>query len=152
MSKFSIDYSTLENKIYKKAYRLSEVKDKIQKVAFDIVKFKDDDKGANLWQIQNSDDGEYIIALYQSDENSLEKQSWDVEVNKTANALQISYKNDPILVINASKLGIPRNELDKVSEYLPEKLSENKKLVKSLLKELDAEKRALLINKYPELV
>ena len=38
--KNTIDYSSLENKIYKKAYRLSDVKDQLESVAFDIVRFK----------------------------------------------------------------------------------------------------------------
>jgi hypothetical protein len=63
MPKFSVDYSGLENKIYKKAYRLADVKDQLETVAFDIVRFKDNDKGAELWQVQSADDGDYIVAL-----------------------------------------------------------------------------------------
>jgi hypothetical protein len=39
MSKNSIDYLALDNKINKRAYKLSEVSDKIEKVAFDLVRF-----------------------------------------------------------------------------------------------------------------
>ena len=67
MSKFAINYSSLENTIYKKAYRLEDVKDRIERVAFDVVRFKDDDNGANLWQVQSSDDGDYIVSIYEPD-------------------------------------------------------------------------------------
>lgn len=153
MSKFSINYSGLESTIYKKAYRLSDVKDQLEVVAFDIVKFKDGDKSAELWQIQSADDGDYIVALYQADEvEKSASKDWDVVASKTAGYLEISYKGDPIVRIAASKLGIPRQELNQVPEYLPTKLAENKKLVKALLNELPASAKKEVLNKYPELV
>lgn len=149
--KQSIDYSKLENTIYKKAYKLSDVKDRLESVAFDIVRFKDSDSSANLWQIQNSDDGDYIVALYQNDEVKTSSH-WEVSLLKTAGSIQISYKGDPLVVIASSKLGIPQAELPQVKQYLPAKLAENKKLVSALLKELTPSVRELVINKYPELV
>ncbi len=151
MSKNSLDYTSLENKIYKKAYRLSDVKDRLETVAFDIVRFKDDDKGANLWQIQSSDDGEYIVALYQAEEET-KTAGWEVLVNKTAGSLQVSYNGDPLVRIAASKLGIPRAELDQVESYLPSKLASNKKLVRALLNELPESAKKEVLSKYPELV
>jgi hypothetical protein len=153
MLKYTIDYANLENSIYKKAYRLDEVKDKIVKVAFDIVRFKDDDNRANLWQVQNSDDGDYIIAMYEpEEENEKVVNSWNVKVNKSAGILQVSYKGDPIVSLASNKLGIPTNELSDVESYLPEKLASNKKLVKYLLNELNESVRNNVITKYPELV
>ena len=152
MSKFSINYSKLENKIYKKAYRFEDVKDRLETVAFDIVKFKNDDVGANLWQVQSSDDGEYIVAMYQSDDEEEKKASlWDVAINKIAGNVQISYKGDPLVKIASTKLGIPNNELDKIKDYLPTKLANNKKLVQSLLNELSFMSKQVVLNKYPEL-
>lgn len=152
MPKFNVDYSNLDGKIYKKAYKLSEVKDRIEKVAFDIVKFKDGDTGANLWQIQSSDDGDYIMALYQPEEEKVASNDWEVVLNKTAGSLQISYKGDPLVKIASAKLGIPPSELVKVEEYLPAKLAESKQLVKALLNELSPMVKREVLNKYPELV
>lgn len=149
--KFNIDYSGLENKLYKKAYRLADVKDQLETVAFDVVRFKDADKGADLWQVQSADDGDYIVALYQPDEDE-KKSDWDVIVNKTAGDLQVSYKGEPIVRMAASRLGIPHTELSKLESYLPDKLAENKKLVKALLNELPASTKEALLAKYPELV
>ncbi len=150
MSKFGLDYSKLDNKIYKKAYKLSDVQDRVEKVAFDIVKFKDGDAAANLWQIQNADDGEYIVALYQGEDN-VKTSGWEVDVIKTANSVQFSYKGDPIVRIASSKLGIPPSELSQVEVYLPAKLAQNKKLVKSLLNELSPSAKESVLSKYPEL-
>lgn len=152
MSKFAIDYLNLENTICKKAYRLDEVKDRIEKVAFDIVKFKDNDHGANLWQIQSSEEGDYIVAIYEPENEEIKVASWDVKINKISGDLQVSYKGDPIVRVGCSKLGIPRSELSKVEQYLPQKLADNKRLVKALLNELDESAKNNVFNKYPELV
>ena len=153
MNKFAVDYSNLENAVYKRAYRLSDVKDQIEVVAFDIVKFKDNDKGAELWQVQSADDGDYIVALYQNEEEKKESScNWEVSLNKVASDLQISYKGDPIVKIASNKLGIPNSEINKVEQYLPTKLAESKKLVKALLNELSQSAKQQVLSKYPELV
>lgn len=151
MSKFSIDYSSLEHKFSEKAIKLNDVKDKLETFAFDVVRFKDGDKGADLWQVQSAEDGEYIVALYQPEEEE-KKSAWEVIVSKTAGDLQVSYKGDPIVRLAADKLGIPRTELHKVPGYLPAKLAANKKLVKALLNELSESAKKEVLNKYPELV
>lgn len=151
MSKNDIDYLSLENKFYKKSYKLSksEVKEHLEVIGFDIVRFKDNDKSADLWKIQDADDGQYIVALYEQDD--VKTSDWDVAVSKTASHIQVSYKGDPIVKIASSKLGIPPNELYKAQSYLPNKLSENKKLVKALLNELGESAKKEVLNKYPEL-
>src|ERR1035438_5028307 len=104
MSKISLDYSSLANQITKKAYRLSDVKDQLETVAFDVVRFKDGDKGADLWQIQSADDGDYIVALYDN-EAEKEASNWSVLVTKNGSDLQISYKGDPLVRLSSKKLG-----------------------------------------------
>jgi hypothetical protein len=151
MPKFSLDYSSLDNSIYKKAYKLSDIKDKIVKVGFDIVRFKDDDNGANLWQIQNSDDGDYIVAIYQNDEVEKTACPWEVALNKAANSIQVYYKGDPIVTVATSKLGIPSSELSQIERYLPSKLAENKKLVRALLNEMPQSTKNEVLITYPEL-
>lgn len=148
--KFPLDFSKLENKIYKKGYRFEDVKEHLETVAFDIVRFKDGDVGADLWQVQSADDGDYIVALYQPEEKTASP--WNISINKIAGNIQISYKGDPLVKIACSKLGIPNNEIEKIKDYLPLRLSENKKLVKSLLNELTPSIKQEIFNKYPELV
>ena len=51
MSKNStIDYGNLDSFLYKKAYKYREVQDRLERVAFDVVRFKDDDNLSHLWQ------------------------------------------------------------------------------------------------------
>ena len=154
MPKISIDYSSLANQITKKAYRLSDVKDQLETVAFDVVRFKDGDKGAELWQVHSADDGDYLVALYddEQEKTASAKTPWGVLVTKTGSDLQISYKGDPLVRLSAAKLGIPSTELHKAEQYLPEKLASNKKLVKALLSELSDAARQAVAKRYPELV
>ena len=154
MPKFSIDYSGLASQITKKAYRLSAVKDQLETVGFDIVRFKDGDKGAELWQVHSADDGDYIVALYDEDEaeKTASSNPWTVLVTRGGTDLQISYKGDPLVRMASRKLGIPSSELHRAEQYLPEKLATNKKLVKALLSELSEVARQEVSRRYPELV
>lgn len=152
MSKNSIDFAGLEHKISHKTYKLSEIKDQIEKVAFDIVRFKDADKGTELWQVQSADDGEYIVALYDEEDEAVKVASnWSVYLTKTAANVQISYKNDPIATLSYIELGIPKHEITQVANYLPEKLATNKKLVSTLLNQLNDGARKEVFKRYPEL-
>ena len=156
MSKFGLDYSGLANKITKKAYRLADVKEQLETLCFDIVRFKDGDKGAELWQVQNAADGDYIVALYDDEEEAVKiasaKSNWSALVTKNGSDLQISYKGDPLVRLSSAKLGIPSSELHQAEAYLPEKLATNKKLVKALLSELNDAARQEVSKRYPELV
>lgn len=153
MSKNFIDYSALDQKISKKAYRLSDVKDNIEKVAFDIVRFKDSDKGADLWQIQSSDDGDYIVSLYEDNNENVKtasvKTSW--EVTGTNGNLYFFYKGEPVLKTAASSLGLSSEDTSTVTRYLPKKLAENKTLVNLLLNQVDKASKQRILTKYPEL-
>lgn len=152
MSKFTIDYATLTNKFNKRKYKLADVKEKITKVAFDIVRFKDDDNAANLWQIQSADDGDYIVALYDEEQvKTAATKTWEVDIDKIANKLDIFYKNDHLISIACDKLGIPSAEISKVKSYLPSKLASNKKLVSCLIKEMTDSAQKEVAKKYPEL-
>lgn len=155
MSKYQVDFDKLENKLLKKAYRLEDVKHRLETVAFDIVKFKDGDQGANLWQIQSSDDGDYIVTLYEEAEQTKtasKHNMWEVYLHKTANTLNVFYKGDPIVRVATDRLGIPVSELSSVESYLPKKLAENKILVRALLAELPESAKNEVLSKYPELV
>lgn len=153
MSKFGVDFTKLEDKLLKKAYRLSDVKDQLETVAFDIVRFKDTDKGADLWQIQSADDGEFIVTKYEEADvkKTASANPWEVVLSTQAKTLNIFYKGDPIVRVASKKLGIAETELSSVERYLPKKLAENKKLVSALLSELPESAKNEVLDKYPEL-
>lgn len=158
MDKHSVNFVTLADKVYKRKYLVSEVADRIEKVAFDIVKFKESDDRANLWQVVTGEDGnQYIISRYDNADDvektatASVKNPWSVHKSSLSNKLDISYKNEYIASITASHLGIKEGELNKVASYLPNSLNENKKLVSALLNDLGMSAKKDLVSKYPEL-
>lgn len=150
MSKFPVNYESLDTQIGRKTHKLSDVKDRIEKVAFDVVRFKDGEP-EKLWQIHSADDGDYIVSLYDEELQKKEASSWSVVLGKTAADVHLFYKGEPVVRLAAAKLGVPESDLGLVKTYLPAKLASNKKLVSSLLKEVDTAVRDQLVRKYPEL-
>jgi len=155
MSKNLIDYNALDQVINKKSYRLKDVKDRLEKVAFDIVRFKDEDKGADLWQIQSSDDGDYIVSLYEESKETIKTAAshspW--EVTSSGNYLYFHYKGDPITKVACADKGLSNDDARLMAPHLGKQLSENKKLVSLLLGQVGSdEARQEILNKYPELL
>ena len=150
---FDVDYQALDTRLNKKAYRLADVQDKIERVAFDVVRFRDDDSASKLWQVQSANDGQgdIIVALYDEPEVEKTASPWSVVLSKVANELHISYQGDPLVKVATASLGIPSDELASVERYLPVKLASNKNLVKALLNQLPAPAKKLALEKHPEL-
>lgn len=155
MEKFAVDYQSLQGKLTKeKIYRWDAVKDKPHiKVAFDVVRFTDtNDNIDGLWQIKHSDDGDFIVAMYDDQPDSTDKKSsWDVVLDKRGENLNVFYKNTPIKKVAVSSLNIPKEDVNFVCSYLPNSLETNKKLANSLLSELPLDNKIALRSIYPEL-
>lgn len=151
---YGVDFNALGNSLTKKPiYKLADVKDRLETVAFDIVRFKSSDEGANLWKIESSpDDGDYIVTLYEEEVPTKTANVWEASLSKTANILQVFYKGDPLVSVSTTKLGIPTSELGSVSRYLPAKLAENTRLQRALLSELSPAAQKAVFSKYPELI
>lgn len=151
MPKFNVNYSKLFNDLSKKSYKLSDVADKIEKVAFDVVRFRDDDVAANLWEIQSADDGDYIVAKYDSvEDNKKVASNWDVMLNKSGSALVIFYKDYEITKVAKEKLD-KNTDLNLAVKVLKDKLGSSKELVNSLFKEIDSDTKKVIYTKFPEL-
>jgi hypothetical protein len=154
MNKFAVNYQELEIKLADKpqVFKLADVKDKIRVVAFDVVKFHDSDGLDGLWQIKQTEEGEYIVATYDDSELTSE-----ASVQTPWNALEqnglvhIFYKNDPVTKISLASVGIPAEEAYLFVSHLPKSLAANKKLAASMLKELSDEERKELFASHPEL-
>lgn len=153
--KYTINYTDLGDKVYKRKYKLADVSNSIIKVAFDVVRFKDDDNLNNLWQVHNSDDGDYIVAMYDTVEPSktvtAAKNPWKVEISKITKDIDVFYKGEHLVSVSPSKIGIPKDEVHMVKMYLPKKLNSDKKFVSKILKSIKKDKQKILQNKFPEL-
>jgi hypothetical protein len=150
MTKFDIDYSSLAKKLDKRV-KLSDVQNKIEKVAFGFVRFIDNDDGANLWKVQKAEDGqEYIVAVYEEElQKTASANPWSVEISD--NNIHIFYKKEHLNKYASKYLGIPDEQMFLVRSYLPKKLADNKSLVQKMLKDLDPKSAEYLLTKYPEL-
>jgi len=155
MARFEVDYSVLDKKVANKVYKLSDVKHKLEKVAFDVVRFKDGNP-EELWQIQSADDGEFVVARYET-EDAKEGQkitastNWNVFVNKISSDINIFYKGRPITKIAASQLGVDPCDAETIQRFLPQKLATDKTFMKAFMNSLDANTKSELLKLYPEL-
>lgn len=147
MDRYSINYKTLSQP---KMYRLAEVRDKIKKVGFDVVKFTDTDGVEGLWQIQSDQDGsEYIVAMYAEEAPKTATASvW--QFVPFQGAVQIFYKNFPIKKIALTELGVKNGDEPLVCRALSEKLTDKAGVTK-LLGELSTSERQVITTKFPEL-
>lgn len=144
------DYQKLDNVVNKKQiFYVKDVKDKLEKVAFDVVRFKDEDDLSKLWVIQPSADGDVIVAMYDDGEN-LESRSWRAIPDKQAN-VNVFYKGEPIKKVAMASLGLPNEEINVVCRTLTSKLNKDAAMRKAFLLDLPVNERHDLVNKYPEL-
>jgi hypothetical protein len=151
MQSFSIDYDKLSNSIKyaeKVVFKLSDVKHKLEKVAFDVFRMNDG-KPDELWEIQNSDDGDYIVARYNIEETTDIKTSstnWEVLTTAASDSINVFYKGHPI-----TKIASAKEDIDTVKRFLPSKLASDKNFVSALLSTLDDASKATIYKLYPEL-
>lgn len=144
------DFIGLEQSLNKrKSYVLADVESRLEKVAFDVVKFKDDDL-TRLWQVQKSSDGtDIIVAMYDEDVLKVESE-WSALPDKAAN-INVFYKGEAIYKFAASKLGFEETDVNVVCRALASSLSSDKEFVNALVREIPIESREFVLKKYPEL-
>lgn len=155
MNKFSVDYMDLQSKLsQKRAFRLSDVKEKIKKVAFDVVRFVDSDKLDDLWQIHRDGEDEYIVAMYE--EEQVEKKAslinWRVIPDGSGKNIHLFYKDTPIKKIALAPLGIPTEDAWLVSHSISQKLASDRSFFDSFVKELTITEKQILREVEPSLL
>lgn len=156
MDKFALDYDSLEKVLDKpKTFRYDDVKHKLIRVASGIVRFLPDEEPIDgLWQIQATDNGEVIVAMYDEGESSEQitaESSWNVVADSNNKNMHIFYKGEPIKRIAASKAGIASDDVPSFCYNVSKKLNSDKNFRSSLLEELSSVYRMELFSKYPEL-
>lgn len=155
MDKYSVDFTNLETKITRpKAYKLADVQHLIQKVAFDVVRFRENEDTAQLWKIEESADGPMIVAMYDSVETEKVAEAsvkeWDAVADGSSN-INIFYKGEAVKKVAASDMGFSSDEIPMMCRWIPAKLASDSQLRSALLKDMSSETREMLLSKYPEL-
>ena len=155
MDKYSINYDQLDGGLNtKKVYRLADVKGRIEKVAFDIVRFIDSENIDGLWRIENRNDGDVIVAMYEESQGKEAKASsdpWSAIADKANTSVSVFYKGEPVRKIAVASVGLQSDDARSLARSLPSMLQSNSALVRKMLKEMNADERTLLVAKYPEL-
>ena len=152
MEKFSIDFGALNQTINApKKIKLAEVQNQIEKVGFGVVRLQNPNNKTNLWKIED----DCIVAMYE-DEDNLEKTAsvkneWAIETDRLEKNATIFYKNTPITSIAFVDMGIPQEEAPLMKRLLPERLANNKQLVKLMINSLDESYKSKIVSMYPEL-
>ena len=157
IDKFAVDLDSVAQKLMpSNSHRLADVEHRIEKVAYDLVRFRDNDDTDQLWKIQSTDDGPVIVALY-NDNGGLEnveseqqdKKDWEAISDKQA--MHIYYKGEPLVSLSSQQLGIPEKEFSLVQRWLPNKLAKDEELQQELLGKVSIASRKLIANRFPEL-
>lgn len=123
---------------------LSGNEHRMVRVAFDVFRLKNNDP-EELWQVQSSDDGEFLVRTYTLPEDEIVTSDWSVsEDSKKAN-LTISYKTIPIKRIAMSNFGITtENDSFIFQRALYNKLSNDGKFVNKMVNSLPKIKQNIL--------
>lgn len=154
--KFTVDFDHLTQTLLpkKRAYRLADVEDRIERVAYDLVRFRDNADTDQLWKIEESSEGPVIVALYGDDGEiktveSSTKNDWDAIPDKKA--MHVFYKGEPLVSLSSEDLGIPAEEFGLLRRWLPRKLETDQGLQKALLNKVASSGRELIAQRFPEL-
>jgi hypothetical protein len=153
VDRFSINFDELSKTVAKpqNTYRLADVGHKIEKVAYDLVRFRDNQDTDQLWKIEETSDGPVIVALY-GDNGQLTSESktdWDAVPHKQA--MHIFYKGEPLAVFSAVDLGIPASEFSVARRWLPKKLASDQGIQKAIFEKLPNSNRVAIAKRFPEL-
>ncbi len=148
------DFDRLGDKLTRKSYRLEDVKDKIEKVAFDVVRFKEDDNLNNLWVVKSTDDGEVIVGMY-DDAHPPEKKAsvkgWSALPDNKGSEIYVYYNGEPLHRIVISSVGVPNTEASSLSKSITRNLEKNAAYRKSFIATIPLPTQQRFLNKYPEL-
>src|SRR3990167_2413907 len=144
--KFDVNYNNLDGVLNRpKFYKYSDVKGKLVKVAFDVVRFMEKENIDGLWQIQKTDDGEVILAMYEDEEKHASSNNWNAVPDKTGQSVTVFYKNEPVKNIASAEFGIDSSEISSLCSSLKDGLNNNATLRSALFAELpEVEKTELL--------
>jgi len=107
MNKFQIDFEKLGNDFSKVPLVGNE--HRLVRVAFDLFRFKDGNP-EELWQVQSSDDGEFLVRTYTlPEEQEKVATSWSVELDKKEENLTVDLSKLNIFTFHSYALNSQTN-------------------------------------------
>lgn len=147
MKKFQIDFEELKQSVVPDSrVPLKGNEHRLVRVAFDLYRFKEGNV-EELWQVQSSDDGEFLVRTYDlSDEEEKKAEyKWMVELDKKGENLTIAYRNIPLYKIAVQKYGIKTAaEVQTFQRAIYSKLNTDEDFTYGFVNKLSSEKQELL--------
>lgn len=150
MDKFQINLDELVSVVVPDGNKipLAGNEHRIMRVAFDLFRFKDGNP-EELWQVQSSDDGEFLVRTYalpeEEEEVKTSSDKWSVEIDKKEENLTVAYRNIPLIRLAKKDFAINNPEEMRLLQRLVfTKLSNNKDFVNNFVCSLSAEKQLIL--------
>lgn len=147
MKKFQIDFEELKQSVVPDGrVPLKGNEHRLVRVAFDLYRFKEGNV-EELWQVQSSDDGEFLVRTYDlSDEEEKKAEyKWMVELDKKGENLTIAYRNIPLSKIAVQKYGIKTaEEVQTFQRAIYSKLNTDEDFTYGFVNKLSSEKQELL--------
>lgn len=147
MDKYKLDFNEYKKYLQPETkVSLASVKSDIEKVGFGIVRYDNPQYKESLWEIKDG----HIYALYENE--NIEKQSdWETVTDKTGKYATIFYKRTAIKNIKFAELNIDETEIKSFTKVLPQRLANNKELVKKMLDTIDESYKQKVLELHPEL-
>lgn len=149
MRHFEVDLSALSN-LERPTHKLSDVKDRLIRVAADLVCFRDAPSD-ELWEIKSDGGDDYIVARYEDDSpdapktaQASSKSPWEALVKKGSSQVDLFYKGSHFT-------RFAHADAEAVKNILPKKLSTDKTFLSALLKTFSSAKQNEVKRLYPEL-
>jgi len=160
MEKFTIDLSEIQNIIdandQTNRLPVEGNEHRMIRVAFDFFRLKGDEAD-DLWQVQSSDDGEFLVRTYSlpdEEEDRAKTSSWSVFADKDCANLTIAYQGVPITRLAAEDYGAETPEDGKILQgILFNRLSTDSNFVQNLIASLPESKREAfktILSKYSD--
>lgn len=148
MSKFEINFQELSQIIIPDLNKipLKGNEHRLTRVAFDLFRLKDGNP-EDLWQVQSSDDGEFLVRTYTlpEEEEKFASSKWEVKIDKKEENLTIAYRNIPIMKLAAKDYNITTSEETKLFQRMIfNKFANDDAFVNMFIQNLSDEKRDIL--------
>lgn len=128
------------------ALKYDDVKDRFQKVAFDVYKQEGSNK---LWELRTEDGTQYLVALYDDSDNDLvvesqDEKDWTATADTEGENVTLSYRNTPIARFASSKYQYKPQEAEKFAKFLEVKASD-RNFLNNLLDTMPEQKKLAVL-------
>jgi len=157
MDKFCVDLSEIQkildkNELSPDKMPVADNEHRMIRVAFDFFRL-DGDEADDLWQVQSSDDGEFLVRTYSLPEETeeIKTSSWSVTADKECANLTVAYQGVPITRLSSKDYGAKTPVDGKLLQGIVfKKLATDEEFIKSLILSLSTDKKEALLHLFAE--